>query len=493
MFSSFSFPFYKSSEPDCGLWKVDCDNRLTELEGMKFEILEKYGASMRLKVPILGDLLKNNSCQTFDKDITLPFTPSISYTVDNHLTLLKCNSSDKTLGKVFDSKIHQSYACGSIILYYNTSLGHGEYPALDFPSSCSAIQLPVPQSSVAKSNNSGLFHQLSDRFTLSWTVSEECNACYYRGGMCQTNNATKEFYCRNTSKGYRRNMRVIVAVASSIFTCAGILILLFCFKIKISWHKCLSFWESKAEDHRKIEAFLNNHGSYAPKRYNYSEVKKITSCFKNKLGQGGFGIVYGGSLDNGSQVAVKVLNELNGSGEEFINEVESISRTSHVNIVSLVGFCFEGRKRALVYEFMPNGSLEKFIYEERSENVRQLGWPILYKIALGIARGLEYLHRGCITRILHFDIKPHNILLDEDFCPKISDFGLAKLCVKKESIVSMLGARGTSGYIAPEIVCRNLGGVSHKSDVYSYGMMVLEMVGGRKNVDAGADRTSEIY
>ncbi|KAM3269586.1 LEAF RUST 10 DISEASE-RESISTANCE LOCUS RECEPTOR-LIKE PROTEIN KINASE-like 2.1 [Capsicum chacoense] len=492
---SFSFPFYKSGEPDCGLWKVDCDNRLTELEGMKFEILEKYGDSMRLKVPILGDHLKNKSCQTFDKDITLPFTPSISYTIDNHLTLFKCNSSNKTLGEVFDSKFYHSNVCESIILYYNTSLGPGEYPALDFPSSCSAIQLPVPQSSVAKSNNSGIFDQLSDRFTLSWTVSEQCYACYYLGGMCQTDNATKGFYCRNTKNvaGHRRNMKVIVAVASSIFTCAGILIWLFCFKIKISWHKCLSFWESKAEDHRKIEAFLSNHGSYAPKRYNYSEVKKITSRFKNKLGQGGFGIVYRGSLCNGSHVAVKVLNGLKGNGEEFINEVASISRTSHVNIVSLVGFCFEGRKRALVYEFMPNGSLEKFIYEERSKNVRQLGWPILYKIALGIARGLEYLHCGCTTRILHFDIKPHNILLDEDFCPKISDFGLAKLCVKKESIVSMLGARGTIGYIAPEIVCRNLGGVSHKSDVYSYGMMVLEMVGGRKNVDAGADRTSEIY
>ncbi|KAF3646150.1 putative receptor-like protein kinase [Capsicum annuum] len=171
----------------------------------------------------------------------------------------------------------------------------------------------------------------------------------------------------------------------------------------------------------------------------------------------------------------------------------SISKTSHVNIVSLVGFCFEGCKRALVYELMPNGSLEKFVYEERSDTVRRLGWPTLYKIALGTAQGLEYLHRGCTTRILHFDIKPHNILLDEDFCPKISDFGLAKLCVKKESIVSVLGARGTIGYIAPEIVCRNLGGVSRKSDVYSYEMMVLEMVGGRKNVDAGADRTSEIY
>ncbi|PHT33359.1 putative receptor-like protein kinase [Capsicum baccatum] len=403
---SFSFPFYKSSEPDCGLWKVDCDNHLIELEGMKFEILGRYGAFMKLKVPILGDLLKNNSCQTFDKDVNLPlFSPSISYLIDNYLTLFKCNSSNKTLEEVFDSKIYQSYVCESIILYYNTSIG--SCPAFDLTSSCSVIQLPVPQSSVAKSNNSGIFHQLSDTFTLSWTVSEQCYACYYRGGMCQTNNATKEFYCRNTKNvaGHRRNMKVIVAVASSIFTCAGILIGLFYFKIKISWHKCLSFWESKAEDHRKIEAFLSNHGSYAPKRYNYSEVKKITSRFKNKLGQGEFGIVYRGSLANGSHAAVKVLNGLKGNGEEFINKVASISRTSHVNIVSLVGFCFEGRKRALVYEFMPNGSLKKFIYEERSKNVRQLGWPILYKIALGIARGLEYLHRGCTTRILHFDIQ----------------------------------------------------------------------------------------
>ncbi|XP_060212241.1 rust resistance kinase Lr10-like [Lycium barbarum] len=270
---------------------------------------------------------------------------------------------------------------------------------------------------------------------------------------------------------------------SVVFSCPGILILLFCFSKKIFWYKCLMFWESKAEDHRNIEAFLKNYGSYVPKRYNYIDIKRITSRLKNKLGQGGYGNVYRGSLRNGSQVAVKVLNELKGSGEDFINEVASISRTSHVNIVNLVGFCFEGRQKALVYEFMPNGSLEKFIYEERSDTIRQLAWPILYKIALGIARGLEYLHRGCNTRILHFDIKPHNILLDDNFCPKISDFGLAKLCMKQESTVSMLGPRGTIGYIAPKIVCRNLGGVSHKSDVYSYGMMVLEMVGGRKNIE----------
>ncbi|KAH7834436.1 hypothetical protein Vadar_015999 [Vaccinium darrowii] len=142
---------------------------------------------------------------------------------------------------------------------------------------------------------------------------------------------------------------------------------------------------------------------------------------------------------------------------------------------------------------MCNGSLDKFIHDRGSLKYRQLGWDALYQITIGIAQGLEYLHRGCNTRILHFDIKPHNILLSEDFCPKISDFGLAKLCPQKESIISLFGARGTPGYIAPEVFSRNFGGVSHKSDVYSYGMMVLEMVGGKKNISVEVDHTSEIY
>ncbi|KAF7827787.1 putative glycerophosphodiester phosphodiesterase, protein kinase RLK-Pelle-LRK10L-2 family [Senna tora] len=139
---------------------------------------------------------------------------------------------------------------------------------------------------------------------------------------------------------------------------------------------------------------------------------------------------------------------------------------------------------------MPNGSLEKFIYEDNANMIdRQLDCKTLYDIVIGVARGLEYLHRGCNTRILHFDIKPHNILLDEDFCPKISDFGLAKVCSRKESIVSLLGARGTAGYIAPEVFSRSFGGVSHKSDVYSYGMMV----GGRRNINVEVNCSSEIY
>ncbi|GLT91854.1 hypothetical protein SLE2022_097200 [Rubroshorea leprosula] len=221
----------------------------------------------------------------------------------------------------------------------------------------------------------------------------------------------------------------------------------------------------------------------------------MTNKFKDKLGEGGFGAVYKGKLSDGCLVAVKVLNKAKDNGESFMNEVASISKTSHVNIVTLLGFCFEGHKRALVYEFMQNGSLEKFIYQENPlDKSHQLKWETLHHIAVGIARGLEYLHRGCNTRILHFDIKPHNILLDGDFCPKISDFGLAKLCPRKESMVSMTNARGTIGYIAPEVFYRSIGRVSHKSDVYSYGMMVLEMAGERENIkNTESDHSSEYF
>lgn len=261
--------------------------------------------------------------------------------------------------------------------------------------------------------------------------------------------------------------------------------------------RCIKRKSSSAKtDDRNVEAFLRSCGSLAPKRYSYSDIKKMTNSLACKLGQGGFGSVYKGEISDGHLVAVKLLSELKSNGEEFINEVASISRTCHVNIVTLLGFCYEGPKRALVYEFMPNGSLDKFISHQESPNRANLNleWKTIFQIAVGIARGLEYLHSGCTTRILHLDIKPHNILLDEDFCPKISDFGLAKLCQRKESIISMTGARGTVGYIAPEVFCRNFGGVSHKSDVYSYGMLVLEMVGGRKNnIDIQESNASEIY
>uniref|UniRef100_A0A2N9FFL6 Protein kinase domain-containing protein n=1 Tax=Fagus sylvatica TaxID=28930 RepID=A0A2N9FFL6_FAGSY len=244
------------------------------------------------------------------------------------------------------------------------------------------------------------------------------------------------------------------------------------------------------ENQARIEKFLEDYIALKPTRYSYADVKRITNQFNEKLGQGAYGTVFKGKLSNEIHVAVKILISSKGNGEEFINEVGTMGRIHHVNVVRLVGFCADGFRRALVYEFLPNDSLEKFISSVDSN--RFLGWDKLQDIALGIAKGIEYLHQGCDQRILHFDIKPHNVLLDHNFNPKISDFGLAKLCSKDQSAVSMTQARGTMGYIAPEVFSRNFGNVSYKSDVYSFGIMLLEMVGGRKNVDVTVN-TSEIY
>lgn len=240
----------------------------------------------------------------------------------------------------------------------------------------------------------------------------------------------------------------------------------------------------------KIEEFLQSH-HLAPIRYSFKQVKKVTKNFKDKLGEGGYGSVFKGKLRSGHHVAIKLLCTSKGKGQDFINEVASIGRIHHANVTKLIGFCVEGSKQALVYDFMSNGSLDKIIFSEEKRNT--LGWKKLFDIVLGVAQGIDYLHQGCDMQILHFDIKPHNILLDENFNPKVSDFGLAKLYSVDDNIVSLTAARGTIGYIAPELVYKNLGGISYKADVYSFGMLVLEMVGRRKNLNAFANHTSQIY
>ncbi|XP_061949619.1 rust resistance kinase Lr10-like [Populus nigra] len=212
---------------------------------------------------------------------------------------------------------------------------------------------------------------------------------------------------------------------------------------------------------------------------------------KEKLGEGGFGCVYKEKLRNGHSAAIKLLGKSKANGQDFINEVATIGRIRHTNVVQLVGFCAEGSKRALIYDFMLNGSLDNFIFsQERSVS---LNWGKLHEISLGVAHGIEYLHRGCEMQILHFDIKPHNILLDKNFAPKVSDFGLARLCPANETEKSLTAAGGTIGYMAPELFYKNIGRISYKADVYSFGMLLLEMASKRKNLNALTENSSQIY
>ena len=256
-------------------------------------------------------------------------------------------------------------------------------------------------------------------------------------------------------------------------------------------HKRFSKMKKKKQN-LAVERFLKEYKSMKPTRYSYPDLKKMTDDFKTILGQGGYGSVFKGKLHNGVPVAVKVLDNPTVSGDEFTNEIAAIGTIHNVNIVRLLGFCVDGSKRALIYEFMPNESLDKYIMEE-GERSTKFSWTKLHDIGMGIARGIEYLHQGCEQRILHLDIKPQNILLDQEFNPKISDFGLAKLCSKERSAVSMTAARGTMGYMAPEVFLGSNKTVSHRSDVYSFGMVLMEMVGGRKNTADDGENAAQIY
>ncbi|KAL2479216.1 Protein kinase superfamily protein [Forsythia ovata] len=318
---------------------------------------------------------------------------------------------------------------------------------------------------------------------LKWS-EPYCGHCEVQGKICSLDTNKSGTQCTSKPKIHRSEPRRDLIAGGTIgaFLSVGTLVALY---------YVYSSSRIKKENQATIEKFLEDYRALKPTRFSYAEIRKITNQFSEKLGEGGYGTVYKGKLSNEIYVAVKVLKNFKGNGEEFINEVGTIGRIHHVNVVRLVGFCADGFKRALVYEFLPNDSLEKFIFRAGSKR-NTLGWKKLQDIALGIAKGIEYLHQGCDQQILHFDIKPHNILLDHNFNPKICDFGLAKLCCKEQSGVSMTAARGTIGYIAPEVLSRNFGRVSYKSDIYSFGMLLLEMVGGRKNNDLTAN-ASQVY
>nr|VDD34962.1 unnamed protein product [Brassica oleracea] len=213
------------------------------------------------------------------------------------------------------------------------------------------------------------------------------------------------------------------------------------------------------------------------KTFTLSELQKATDKFSAKrvLGEGGFGRVYHGSMEDGTEIAVKLLTRDNQNRDrEFIAEVEMLSRLHHRNLVKLIGICIEGRTRCLIYELIHNGSVESHLHEGT------LDWDARLKIALGAARGLAYLHEDSNPRVIHRDFKASNVLLEDDFTPKVSDFGLAREATEGSEHISTR-VMGTFGYVAPEYAMT--GHLLVKSDVYSYGVVLLELLTGRKPVD----------
>ncbi|KAK4708172.1 hypothetical protein R3W88_029097 [Solanum pinnatisectum] len=225
----------------------------------------------------------------------------------------------------------------------------------------------------------------------------------------------------------------------------------------------------------------------APRAFSYAELEQATSGFKEALGRGAFGTIFKGILAEDQKViAVKRLDKELVEGEtEFQTEIKIIGRKHHRNLVRLIGYCLEGSRRLLVYEYMTNGSLADILFTPEKQPM----WEERCGFARDIARGLLYLHDECDTQIIHCDIKPQNILMDDQFCAKISDFGMAKL-LKKDQTRTYTGIRGTRGYVAPEWH-RNLP-VTVKADVYSFGVVLLELICRRKCVDMSLDENEAI-
>ncbi|GAB4852732.1 hypothetical protein Ancab_040555 [Ancistrocladus abbreviatus] len=215
------------------------------------------------------------------------------------------------------------------------------------------------------------------------------------------------------------------------------------------------------------------------RRFSFETLRVATQDFQTKLGQGGFGSVFEGTLEGGAKVAVKRLDSVGQGRKEFLAEVNTIGNIHHFCLVRLIGFCEERSSRLLVYEYMCNGSLDKWIFNQ--DRAQAITWNRRRRIIDGIAEGLRYLHEHCNPNVIHFDIKPQNILLDEDFNVKISDFGLAKMVDRNQSEVVTL-VKGTPGYIAPELIIGKA--ISVKVDVYSFGVLVLEIVCGCRNLDS---------
>ncbi|XP_062152361.1 G-type lectin S-receptor-like serine/threonine-protein kinase At2g19130 [Alnus glutinosa] len=268
--------------------------------------------------------------------------------------------------------------------------------------------------------------------------------------------AASEFSSKNNNKGI-----IVGAVAGSV---AAVLLGLFVVVILMRRKRAVGTGKT-------VEGSLVAFG--------YRDLQNATKNFSDKLGGGGFGSVFKGTLSDSTVIAVKKLESISQGEKQFRTEVSTIGTIQHVNLVRLRGFCSEGARKLLVYDYMPNGSLESHLFHEKF-----LDWKIRYQIAIGTARGLNYLHEKCRECIIHCDIKPENILLDAYLCPKVADFGLAKLVGREFSRV-LTTMRGTRGYLAPEWISGVA--ITAKADVYSYGMMLLEFVSGRRNSEPSAD------
>ncbi|KAK4736679.1 hypothetical protein R3W88_000376 [Solanum pinnatisectum] len=516
---NISYPFRLKSDPKhCGLknYELSCEGDHTIITIFPYEWYKSFNYSHNYYVQAIN--YDNSTIRLVDPGIreqvicSLPQNSITVHTIPSYfdystmtdcvepITLFSCPFAiNSPVFVEITNCLNRSYASNvsSDLFKGHTYATMAELSPSDLKVGCSVHLMSMTSWRIQDANADisilNLHNALAYGFELSWFRDISCLKCP-SGYGCEVENSggfrCVDYICKTYNFRFFKMSSILVLYNGIVarFSIVARVILFPCIVVFLMIElrrRHLSIYDA-------IENFLHGENNFAPIRYSNSNIRKMTRNFKEKLGQGGYGSVYKGKLQSGPNVAVKILSKPKADGQDFINEVATIGRIHHVNIVQLIGYCAERCKRALVYDFMPNGSLEKYI-TPREGGAELLSWERKFEIALGVARGIEYLHRGCDIQILHFDIKPHNILLDENFIPKLSDFGLAKSYPTDKSIVTLTAARGTIGYVAPELINRSIGPISYKADVYSFGMLLIDILGLKINSTAREDMSSQYF